>query len=89
MEELYEVNSSKLLIEDEIDNFQVRMDVNDETLYMTCDKGDIDDEFHESDEEQPVCKKSKHFVIESDEELVDEFHESDEDSLSARKPNIL
>ena len=63
MEELYEVNSSKLLIEDEIYNFQVRMDVNDETLYMTCDKGDIDDEFHESDEEQPVCKKAKLFVI--------------------------
>jgi hypothetical protein len=79
MGELYDVTGSELLIGDEIDNSEVRIDANDEPLYRTSDNGDIDDEFHESDEEQPVCKKSKHFLID------DEFHESDEEQPVCKK----
>ena len=79
MEELYDVHGPEYLIEDEINNSQARtedMEDDDECLFTPNNAEDIDDEFHESDQEQPVCKKSKRFLIESDEELenIDSIH---------------
>ena len=81
MEELYDVHGPEVLIADEINNSQVRMEdleANDECLFTPNDAEDIDDEFLETDQEQPVCKKSKRFLIESDEELENiDSHNSD------------